>query len=163
MNTENQPREPTHVIAPVVSDLKWVTPGKRYAVIEPGEIGFEIRDDSGDLINCLWKRCAFLHGGDWIPVYADEDTADEKAASPAVNPEPDGEPAVDFAPGTFGCHEALHMASVFADLIGRRLCEHTAIKLNPEWKRLADTAADALADLYQSIGAAHLSDDREGA
>jgi hypothetical protein len=70
----------------------------------------------------------------------------------------DGMPTANFAPGSFGCHEALQMASVFAELVEHRLCGHQAIKLNPEWAALADKAAQSLADLYQSIGAAHLKD-----
>lgn len=68
----------------------------------------------------------------------------------------DGMPVENFVPGSYGCHEALQMASVFAELVDRRLCGHQAIKLNPEWLALAEKAATALADLYQSIGSVHL-------
>ncbi|WP_439597518.1 hypothetical protein [Falsiroseomonas sp.] len=61
-----------------------------------------------------------------------------------------------FAPGTYGCHEALHMAHVLAELVDDRLCGHPAVRLVPEWKALADQAATALQDLYQAIGARHL-------
>ena len=60
-----------------------------------------------------------------------------------------------FAPGTFGCHEALHMAHVLAEMVDERLCEHPAVLLVPEWKALADRAAEALHDLYQAIGTRH--------
>jgi hypothetical protein len=62
-----------------------------------------------------------------------------------------------FAPGTFGCHEALHMASYFADAVHEHLRDHPAIAANPEWRELADKAVTALAKLYSAIGAEHLS------
>jgi hypothetical protein len=68
-----------------------------------------------------------------------------------------------YAPGTFGCHEALHMTSVFADTIGFRLLDHGAIIQNPEWYALADRAFQALGDLYQAIGAVHLEGGAEAA
>jgi hypothetical protein len=63
--------------------------------------------------------------------------------------------AARFAPGTQGCHEALHMAHVLAEMVDERLCEHPAVRMDPEWKALADRAAEALHDLYQAIGARH--------
>jgi hypothetical protein len=65
----------------------------------------------------------------------------------------------DFAPGTFGCHEALHMAHVLAELVEMRLCEHPAIQANAHWQERAATAAAALHELYQAIGRAHLPPD----
>lgn len=62
-----------------------------------------------------------------------------------------------FKPGSFGCHEALHMASFFAGVVDEELCEHPAIKAREEWSELAHKAATALADLYQAIGRDHLS------
>lgn len=67
--------------------------------------------------------------------------------------------SADFAPGSLGCHEALHMAAFFAGTVDEELCEHPAIVANPEWKALADRAGKALADLYQAIGAVHLQSD----
>lgn len=52
----------------------------------------------------------------------------------------------------FSVHEALDRSSVFAELIQGRLCEHTFIKSQPELLALADTAAQALYDLYQAVG-----------
>lgn len=63
----------------------------------------------------------------------------------------------DFEPGTFGCHEALHMAAFFADAVDRELCGHNAIKANRAWSKLAREAQDALADLYQAIGKVHIA------
>lgn len=72
--------------------------------------------------------------------------------------EPSAAKVARFAPGSFGCHEALHMASVLAEMVEARLCEHPAVQMVPEWKALADRAAAALHDLYQAIGARHLGD-----
>jgi hypothetical protein len=38
------------------------------------------------------------------------------------------------------------------------LCQHPAVKLNPEWQRMADNACEQLMALYQSIGQAHNDD-----
>ncbi len=59
-------------------------------------------------------------------------------------------------------HEALHMASFFARAVDEELAEHECIRNNPEWAKLVDTAVDALAALYQKIGAVHLSDEPNG-
>lgn len=61
-----------------------------------------------------------------------------------------------FAPGTMGCHEALHMVSFLAGAVDSELCEHGAIQRNPKWLALAESARDALAKLYQGIGTEHL-------
>lgn len=66
-----------------------------------------------------------------------------------INPE-------NFAPGSFGCHEALHMAWFLMESVERGLAEHAAIKAKPEWTALADKAHQALFDLYQAIGREHL-------
>lgn len=67
-----------------------------------------------------------------------------------------------FAPGTFGCHEALHMAHIIADLVETRLCEHPSIAASPVWAAKAREAADALHGLYQAIGEEHLTASRAG-
>jgi hypothetical protein len=63
-----------------------------------------------------------------------------------------------FKPGTFGCHEALHVASILTEEVYDRLAEHPAILQNPEWYRQAKLAGEHLFNLYQMIGAAHLPD-----
>ena len=63
-----------------------------------------------------------------------------------------------FAPGTFGCHEALHLASVFGRLLEGDLAEHPAVVLKPDWFQLASRASDAVAELYQEIGKVHVED-----
>lgn len=62
----------------------------------------------------------------------------------------------DFLPGTHGCHEALHMVSFLADAVDHAVCEHPAITQNQNWYQLAVKAQQALSDLYQQIGKAHL-------
>ena len=60
-----------------------------------------------------------------------------------------------FAPGTHGCHEALHMAAVLMEMVDERLCQHPAIQLRLEWAKKADAARVALFELYQDIGREH--------
>lgn len=62
-----------------------------------------------------------------------------------------------FLPGSMGCHEALHMASFLASAVDEELREHPAIQANPKWKALAETATDALIELYSAIGSEHLA------
>ena len=61
-----------------------------------------------------------------------------------------------YAPGTHGCHEALHMAHVLGELVSHRLMDHPAVAARPEWSALAEQAHDALFALYQAIGRDHL-------
>lgn len=77
----------------------------------------------------------------------------------AMNDEDDKEA---YAPGTYGCHEALHMASFLCDAVDVELCEHGAIKLNPEWARLAEGARAKLQELYNLIAEAHHAGDEDG-
>jgi hypothetical protein len=62
-----------------------------------------------------------------------------------------------FAPGSFGCHEALKLASVFLDTVDRHLCAHPAVLAHADWYRLASEAQTALYNLYQAIGDVHLT------
>lgn len=64
--------------------------------------------------------------------------------------------AKQFEPGTYGCHEALHMASYFAGCVDTELCEHPAVLQNAHWLILAKRARDVLTELYTVIGKAHL-------
>ena len=63
-----------------------------------------------------------------------------------------------WKPGTFGCHELLDRTYLLSILLDAVLT-HPSCALNAEWYRLADTASDAIATLYQSVGASHLGDD----
>ena len=62
-----------------------------------------------------------------------------------------------FEVGSLGCHEALHMASFLANAVDEELVQHPAVTQRQEWVQLALKAHQALSDLYQRIGAAHLS------
>ena len=63
----------------------------------------------------------------------------------------EGSPREGVGPGTFGCHEALHLASTFRIMVEQHLAEHPAVRSNPEWETLATTAVTALADLHHAI------------
>jgi hypothetical protein len=69
---------------------------------------------------------------------------------------PEDDPRL-FAPGTHGCHEALHVALMFAEIVDEYLVRHPAIKAEPEWAAQAETARRARFGLYQAIGRAHLA------
>jgi hypothetical protein len=56
----------------------------------------------------------------------------------------------------FGRHEVLHMSIFLCESVGTELLKHEQIKTNPAWQALAETAHQALFDLYQAIGAVHL-------
>lgn len=58
-----------------------------------------------------------------------------------------------------GRHEVLHMASFLSRAVASELCEHAQVQANPEWKALADSAAESLWALYQAVGGTHLGDD----
>jgi hypothetical protein len=64
-----------------------------------------------------------------------------------------------YRPGTFGCHELLDRTALLAELLERQLMTHPACVANAEWYRLAGQAAAALHELYQRVGAAHLSEE----
>ena len=61
-----------------------------------------------------------------------------------------------YLPGSFGCHEALHLTSVILSVLNVHLTMHPAIQANPEWRNRVGEVEDMLAELYQEIGAAHL-------
>lgn len=58
----------------------------------------------------------------------------------------------------YGRHEVLHMASYLSRAVASELGEHAQVLANPEWKALADTAAESLWALYQAVGAVHLEE-----
>ncbi len=67
----------------------------------------------------------------------------------------------DYTPGTFGCHEALHVTNMMVEVLERHLAEHPAIQANSAWKARVERAQDELAALYQEIGAAHIESKEE--
>lgn len=58
-----------------------------------------------------------------------------------------------------GRHEVLQMASFLSRAVASELCEQAQVQANPEWKALADSAAESLWALYQAVGGTHLGDD----
>lgn len=95
----------------------------------------------------------------------DEETAavDDKPSEPSKNVKAmladhrrhRKEDAKRFRPGSYGCHEVMHMASYFANEMGL-LSEHMAITQNKEWNDLANAAAENAFALYQAMAAVHL-------
>jgi hypothetical protein len=67
-----------------------------------------------------------------------------------------------YEPGSFGCHELLDRTALVAGLLEQYVRSHPACIQYPDWFTLADQAATALAELYQRIGAAHLSIQDDG-
>jgi hypothetical protein len=65
--------------------------------------------------------------------------------------------AAKYEPGTFGCHELLDRAGLLAELLERQILTHPACVQNEEWFKLAERAVDLINELYQRVGAAHLS------
>lgn len=63
-------------------------------------------------------------------------------------------------PGSFGCHELLDRAQLFADMIDDQLLQHPACLQNPHWFAIAHQAHESLLQLYQAIGAEHLKAQR---
>lgn len=53
----------------------------------------------------------------------------------------------------FLTHEALHMACFLMKCVDTELLTHPTIKAELRWVKLAETAHQALFDLYQAIGA----------
>ena len=64
-----------------------------------------------------------------------------------------------YKPGSFGCHELLDRTALTSDMVEQLILSHPACFQNAEWYALADQAVNALAELYQRVGAVHLSDD----
>jgi len=60
-----------------------------------------------------------------------------------------------FEPGTHGCHEAFHVASILMAMVDEQLCQHPSVQMNPQWQNFADIARENLFALYQSIGRVH--------
>jgi hypothetical protein len=60
-------------------------------------------------------------------------------------------------PGSYGCHELLDRTAFVADAVERLVRSHPACVRDPEWFALAERAAAALHELYQRVGAEHLS------
>jgi len=61
-----------------------------------------------------------------------------------------------FGPGTFGCHEAVHVNSLIVRLIDNELLNHSAVLLDPEWYHLVREAQRMLYEAYRLGGNEHL-------
>jgi hypothetical protein len=97
------------------------------------------------------------------PVTATPEQTDRErlAAELAADGGPDW--ASRYRPGSVGCHELLDRVSIIADMTERFLVEHPACIANPAWHELAERASGALHELYQQVGAEHLSADEGNA
>jgi len=60
-------------------------------------------------------------------------------------------------PGSISCHELLDRTSLIADNVEAFIVAHPACVQNKEWFALAERAASTLHELYQRVGAEHLS------
>ena len=47
------------------SPRDYLTRGKRYEVLREDSGSFDILDDSGDELYCMWSKCVHLDRGDW--------------------------------------------------------------------------------------------------
>ena len=63
-----------------------------------------------------------------------------------------------YAPGTYGCHELLDRTILAAETVEQHVLEHPACIQNAAWYALAEQAVAALNELYQQIGAEHLTE-----
>jgi len=82
------------------------------------------------------------------------------ALAAVFNEENDGMKREDYAAGTWGCHEAMFAAHMLADDVTRKLVDHPAVLLRPEWHRRAYRIFEALEDLGRSITREHLGRDQ---
>jgi hypothetical protein len=64
-----------------------------------------------------------------------------------------------YKPGSFGCHELLDRTSTAGDFVEEIVLSHPACVQDAEWYALAEQAVTALRELYQRIGAKHLSEE----
>jgi len=64
----------------------------------------------------------------------------------------------EYRPGSFGCHELLDRTSLAMSALDEWVLSHPACVGNERWFALAQRAFDALAELYQGVGAAHLGE-----
>ncbi len=62
-----------------------------------------------------------------------------------------------FGPGSFGCHEALHVTQVVVDMIDRELLSHSAVLLNPFWYGKVREAQASLRSAYNAVADNHLA------
>ena len=56
-----------YVVAPGKCE-SYLTPGRKYKIIGDTIFYFNIKDDDGNTLFCVYKNSAHLFGGDWIIV-----------------------------------------------------------------------------------------------
>ncbi|MDR6955238.1 hypothetical protein J2X65_004617 [Ancylobacter sp. 3268] len=78
------------------------------------------------------SRTAFMPAVSFSADKVEQHRLEELAEAVADRETSAAELAVDFAPGSFGCHEALHIAAVVMNLIDRDLRSHPAVLVNAD-------------------------------
>lgn len=61
-----------------------------------------------------------------------------------------------FGPGSFGCHEAMHVTHLVVDLLERELVTHSAVLLDPYWYEKVREAQALLYSAYSRVADRHL-------
>jgi hypothetical protein len=69
----------------------------------------------------------------------------------------------EYRPGSASCHEQLDRTALVADILEQHVLAHPACIARPEWYLLAEQAAAALRELYQQVGAEHLTVEKPSA
>ena len=59
----------------------------------------------------------------------------------------------------YSANEALHTAFVLMDSYGSHVKEHPWVEANPDIGAKVETAMEAMMEVYQAIGRAHLADE----
>ncbi|BCH14946.1 hypothetical protein [Mesorhizobium sp. L-2-11] len=67
-----------------------------------------------------------------------------------------------YGPGTFGCHEGVHVTKLVVDLIEDKLVNHGSVILNPYWFYCVREAQQLLYAAYSAVGGEHLGAPRPG-
>lgn len=62
-----------------------------------------------------------------------------------------------FGPGSFGCHEALHVTQLVVDILERELLSHSAVLLNAEWYHRVRDAQALLRGACNRVAEVHLA------
>ena len=67
-----------YAVAPLRIFVPYLTPGKRYRIVDGISIDDEFRIicDNGEEINCVLDECNHLHGLDWGVVMVEENVND---------------------------------------------------------------------------------------
>lgn len=61
-----------------------------------------------------------------------------------------------YGPGSFGCHEALHVTNLVVDLLERELAGHGAVLLDAFWYGKVREAQALLYTAYSQVAQVHL-------